>query len=108
MSTKLAESILGFSGRLISWSKSGYRNKYPDNLVIFNANVATINGKIWWGDLDVTLDKDKLKQLAIALNETVYVLYEMDGRFGYENNPQIDRAIYSITPEGIVGGRHLQ
>jgi hypothetical protein len=73
-------------GRMISGSKSGYRERYPDNLVVFNANIATKSrGKIWYGDLDVTLDYEKLASVAEALKEDLFVLYEMDGRFENEN-----------------------
>nr|HPI82220.1 hypothetical protein [Candidatus Paceibacterota bacterium] len=42
-------------GRMISGSKSGYRDRYPENLVVFNANIVTKKrGKVWHGDLDVT------------------------------------------------------
>jgi len=74
------------TGRMISGSKSGYRDRYPDNLVIFNANIATKKrGKVWYGDLDVTLDYEKLEAVAEILKEDLYILYEMDGRFENEN-----------------------
>jgi len=73
-------------GRMISGSKSGYRSMYPDNLVVFNANIVTKNrGKIWHGDLDVTLDYGNLEKIAEALKEDLFILYEMDGRFENEN-----------------------
>jgi len=72
--------------RMISGSKSLYRNFYPDNLVIFNANVVIESrGKVWHGDLDVTLDMEALKAVANELGEPLYILSEMDGRFGNEN-----------------------
>ena len=72
-------------GRMISGSKSGYRERYPDNLVVFNANIATKSrGKIWFGDLDVTIDYEKLEKVAETLKEDLYILHEMDGRFEKE------------------------
>lgn len=69
-------------GRMISGSKSAYRDEYPDNVVVFNGNIITKKrGKIWYGDLDVTLDFDNLKAVADELGEDLYVLYEMDARF---------------------------
>jgi hypothetical protein len=79
-----AASHLGFPGRMISASKSGYKERNPDCLVIFNSNVCTEKGKIWWGDLDVTKSKDALSELAKETGETIYVLFEMDGRFEHE------------------------
>ena len=73
-------------GRMISWSKSWYREKYPDHLVVFNANIITKSrGKIWYGDLDITFEIEKLKKIAKILNEDLYILYESDARFENEN-----------------------
>ena len=48
----------GFNmGRLIAVSKSGYKSQYPNNEVVFNANIVTSEGKVWYGDLDLTLDR---------------------------------------------------
>jgi len=73
-------------GRMISGSKSGYRDRYPKNLVVFNANIVTKSrGKVWHGDLDVTIDYEKLESVAEVLEEDLYILYEMDGRFENED-----------------------
>ena len=75
-------------GRMISGSKSGYRQKFTENDVVFNANIILENyGKIWYGDLDLTLDAEKLNKIANELGQTIYVLREMDGRFEHENDP---------------------
>lgn len=75
-------------GRMITNSKSAYCKEYQDHLVIFNANVLTkTHGKIWYGDLDITLDFDKLKNIADTLGEDLYILMEGDARFGYETQP---------------------
>lgn len=74
-------------GRIIAYSKSTYISKRPNNQVVFNANIATSEGKIWWGDLDLTEDSEKLQAIADDLNTTLYILCEMDYRFGNENRP---------------------
>lgn len=72
--------------RMVCFSKSSYRNKYPDNDVIFNANIFTeSSGKVWYGDLDLTLEEDVLKKIAKEVGEPLYVLREHDGRFENEN-----------------------
>ena len=72
-------------GRMISGSKSGYYNQHPENLIVFNANIIIESrGKIWHGDLDVTLDYEKLEKVAEALEEPLYILREMDARFENE------------------------
>lgn len=75
-------------GRLISWSKSGYKERHPDNKVIFNANIFTEKyGKVWYGDIDFTIDKQILQKVANKLKMNLYILYEYDGRFENENIP---------------------
>ena len=72
--------------RMLAWSKSRYREEYPDHVVVFNANVFTeSSGKVWHGDLNLTKDGDVLKSIAEEIGEPLYVLYEMAGRFENEN-----------------------
>ena len=88
-------------GRLISMSKSGYSNQYPTHLALYNANVVTEKyGKIWYGDLDLTTEYKKLKELAKEIGETLYVLYEMDARFENEDNPLIGKAVWNTNMKG--------
>jgi hypothetical protein len=82
-----------YDGRMIGGSKMGYSSQHPDDLIIFNANVLMPDhGKVWYGDLNLTEDYLVLKDIAQSLNSTLYVLWEMDGRFGEENKP-IDELI---------------
>lgn len=74
-----------WTGRMISESKTYYWEKFPDHKVCFNANIiSATHGKIWWGDLDLTLDGMKIEQVARELNEDLYVLRELDARFEKE------------------------
>lgn len=98
----LLNQVLGWPGHIVSGSKSGYRENNPGNLVIFNSNVCTDEGKIWWGDVDVTLSKDELQEIAIAEGKTIYVLYEMDGRFENEDSPKLDQAVVRFLPNGSI------
>lgn len=98
MNTETAFNILGYPGRMISGSKSGYMTSHPNNQVVFNANVCTDAGKIWFGDLDVTLDGEKLQQLANELHCKIYVLREHDGRFDNEDRPRLDKAAATFMP----------
>lgn len=79
-------------------SKSGYRWAHPDNECVFNANVFCEDaGKIWWGDLDLTLDKPKLEAVARKLRVRLYVLAELDGRFenaGLQHSKVVSLAIW--------------
>lgn len=70
------------SGKMISHSKSLYREKYPYNEVYFNCNVFILGeGKIWYGDLDVTKEIGVLTRIASKLEKDLFILREMDGRF---------------------------
>jgi len=73
-------------GRMISYSKSGYREKYPDNEVYFNANIFVLGeGKIWYGDIDVTRERESLQNIANEMGKDLFILRELDGRFENEN-----------------------
>ena len=84
----------GFNtARMIGGSKSVYKSSKPKDLVIFNANVFMKDiGKVWYGDLNLTEDYVILKSIADSLDTTLYVLWEMDGRFGKEKK-SIDELI---------------
>ena len=76
---------------MIGGSKSFYRQEYLDDLIVFNANVLMPNyGKVWYGDLNLTRDYIVLKSIADTLDTKLYVLWEMDARFGEETKPLND------------------
>ena len=71
-------------GRMIS----GGKTSPPGCKCVWNANlVSPTQGKVWFGDLNLTREGDKLKLVSIAAGETLYVLREMDCRFETENDP---------------------
>jgi hypothetical protein len=90
-------------GRMISFSKSDYRDKNPNSVCYFNANIVTAKeGKVWYGDLDLTKDGESIKAVAEATGEIIYVLREMDGRFEHEDEDGtklIKKAIWDTTQE---------
>jgi len=76
-----------YVGRMVGGSKSGYRHSHPDNLVVFNANIITKkSGKIWYGDIDITVSFETLKDIADELKEDLYILRESDARFENEKS----------------------
>ena len=87
-------SAFGFhDARMIAGHKWDYTEEHEGDLVIFNANVLMPNyGKVWFGDLNLTEDYKTLKKIAESLNTTLYILWEMDARFGEEDKP-IDELI---------------
>lgn len=98
----IINEVLGYNGRMISGSKSGYRKQFPKNVAVFNANLCTTEGKFWYGDIDLTSDKSKLVFLAKELDKDIYVLYETDARFENEKKPLLDRAIVIFKKDGDV------
>lgn len=94
MTKELALKILGREGKIISASKSLYRNLLPLHVSIFNANVILGEEKVWHGDLDLTTEEEKLKQLSDEAGKPVYVVSEFKGRFENENSPILDDYIY--------------
>ena len=92
-----------YDARMIGGSKSVYRQEYLDDLIVFNANVLMPNyGKVWYGDLNLTRDYIVLKSIADSLDTTLYVLWEMDGRFGEETKPLnelLDKAVWNTTED---------
>jgi len=93
--------------RLISGSKSGYRSMHLDNLVVFNANVICRSHKerVWRGDLDITLDGDKLRAVAKEIGEPLYVFHEQFIEFGAKNmiavKEILETALWSTDPEFV-------
>lgn len=73
--------------RMIAYSRRVYLSRRPNNQALFNANVVTDQGKIWWGDLDLADDSEKLQDVANELRATLYILREADYRFNTNKRP---------------------
>ena len=92
---KLADEIVNslsdkrlYMGRMISPSKSTYNRANPKNEIAFNGNIIADGiGKIWWGDVDVTLSQDDLRKVAEKYDVVLYVLREHACRFNTEDDP---------------------
>lgn len=98
VSNKILQITVGFPGRLMTGSKSGYCKTYPENAALFNANLVVPEGdgfsKIWNGDLDLTLDGEKILKLSEKIKLPIYVLREMDAhRCDPEEEPRIEKHI---------------
>jgi len=74
-----------YQGRMISGSKSGYRSRFPENDVVFNACIFTNRHElfqsygIWHGDLDITKDKETLQKLCDILGVEMLITTESVG-----------------------------
>lgn len=68
-------------GRMFSGSKAAYMGQHPNNRVFFNACLFDKdNQQIWFGDVDLTLDKENLQNLANEIG-TIYVTSEYPFRW---------------------------
>lgn len=77
-----------YVARLIAGSKRIYKENHPNDIVMFNANIIVEpEGKIWYGDLNITLDILILHRIAKTIDRDLYILWEMDARFGNESQP---------------------
>lgn len=88
-----------YVGRMISAHKTAPKGC----LCVWNANVVSpTQGKVWYGDLNITKEGKVLKKIADELGETLYVLREMDCRFGTAAD-EIDvlmfKAVWDTTQE---------
>lgn len=103
---EIVEKYIGYCGRMISASKSGYKERHPENIAVFNANLVTDDReKIWFGDIDITNDIVKLKKISIEINKEIFILFESDGRFENENYPLIGNNIISVKNGKIKIGK---
>lgn len=98
---------LGPSGRMICWDTDTYVKEHPNDEVVFNANLCMLTiqpkrRKLWYGDLNLTKENDILQEIADFCREPIYILSELDGRYEYEKDPQIDRAIKMYNPEKLA------
>jgi hypothetical protein len=100
------QETLGWEGRMIFFSKSRFGENHPDHVPVFNGNVCFVGGKVWWGDIDLTIDEPKLVDLARRVGQTVYVLYEHDARFDHEQRALLADAVYSVAPSGHYDFQH--
>lgn len=86
-------------GRMISAGKRGPEG----HLCVWNANVITkSHKKVWYGDLNITKEGNKLKEIAKEIGEPLYVLREYDCRFDTEDDPidsLVNNAVWNTEME---------
>ena len=89
--------------RMLAGAKWDYTEEHEGDLIVFNANVLMSGyGKVWYGDLNLTEDYKTLKKISESLNTTLYILWEMDARFGKEDKPideLIGKAVWNTTED---------
>lgn len=77
-------------GRMMSGSKIAPEGQD----CVWNANLVTKEqGKIWYGDINLTTEGKYVADLAEELGETIYVLHGHDCRFTTEEKPDLSKAV---------------
>jgi len=71
-----------YTGRIISFSKSAYRNLYPSHIALFNARLFNTKGKeVWWDDVDLSHDWKVFAEASCSLNQPLILTPETPYRF---------------------------
>lgn len=76
--TKIIDELIGPIGQMLSHSK-----RAPEGQVVFwNGNIFDSSAtKLWFGDVNVTKQRNALQKLATRLQERIYVTRESPYRF---------------------------
>ena len=78
---ELTRELRYFNGKMISFSKSSYRNSHKNNLVVFNSSVFIDGNDVFGGcDIDITEDFKKIKEISKKFNDVDISIYSE--RFG--------------------------
>lgn len=89
--------------RLVSLSKSGFLRRHPQHAVVFNATLANAAGeRLWWGDVDLTVDKEALFELAERAGFDLFLYYEGDSRRGFVKTIDRSNAVAVFHPDGTL------
>ena len=71
----VAYKHFGLSGKSITMDPKSYRATYPEKTFVFKGNIVTKNGTLlWFGDLNITDEEEKLMNLSNEIGTTIYVL----------------------------------
>lgn len=90
-----------FNERMMCSSKTMYITRFPEHEVVFNANVFNDTQKIWWGDLDLTLDSERLQKISQELGMNLHVLRECDGKLDNEellSETIVEKSVKTFKP----------
>lgn len=63
-------------GNVLEGSKKQYKELHPDNFVIYNASLISETEYLWYGDIDLTLDREKIQTIAKRLNINISLIKE--------------------------------
>ena len=89
--------------RLVSLSKSGFIRRHPQHAVVFNATIANAAGeRLWWGDVDLTVDEEALHRLAQRAGFDFFVHHEGDSRRGFVTTIDPTKAVAVFHPDDTV------
>jgi len=95
-----AVEILGNQGRYLGDDKDAVAESRPDQEVLFNACIFDVEGtEIWFGDISLPADAERLKRLARRLGE-IYLAPELPYRWeGLPKPPALDPKIRKFVSQ---------
>jgi hypothetical protein len=100
---ELAMTVGLHLSRLIGLSKTGFIRRHPQHAAIFNATIADAEGRrLWWGDLDLTVDEEALHRLAERAGLDLYIYYEGDSRRGFVERIHRSNVLAVFHPDRTV------
>lgn len=71
----VAYKYFGLSGKSITMDPKSYRATYPNKTIVFKGNIVTKNGTLlWFGDLNITDEEEKLMNLSDEIGTSIYIL----------------------------------
>ena len=97
-----AEQALGHHGALITWSWSRYRHRHATHLAVKNSGLllAETGEEVWWGDLDVTLHAERLREAARLAGQPLILVSEAGRRADAAGDPFEAFLILRAFPDG--------
>lgn len=83
--------------------KTAYIAKYPRHFVIFNASIFAKSGeRVWFGDIDIDEDANRLKKFATELGEDILLFRESDVKDNKPKNWGDAIAVFPVTGDWLV------
>jgi len=108
----VADWLVGGDGRIISGSTSWYASEYQPHVMAFYANLLFpgADEPFWRGDLDLTRDEPRLRELAAVIGRSVCVTFEWRpgrrgrcvGVFHADGGVVLDPEVAVRHPIGII------
>ena len=100
---QLAEAAGLPLSRQIALSRKGYRKRHPQHAVMYLATIANAAGtRLWWGDINLTVDEEMLVHLAELVGFDLLVYDERASSGRLVDRLESSSASAVFHPDGTV------